>query len=519
MSSSPLARLVEVSATISNTSSRITKVRNLADYLKSLDPGNALNDVAIAVSFLTGELRQGKLGAGYALLSSLNDRPAATEWSLTLRDVDTAFTAFSDARGAGSAARRGQILGALFSRTTAPERDFLMRLIVGELRQGALAAVMTDAVAVASGLSPSDTRRAAMFGELGSVATAALTEGAAGLTKFQLETMKPVAPMLAQTADAIDDAVAAFGEVAVEWKLDGARIQAHKQGDDVRIYTRNLNDVTIAVPEIVEAVRALPARELVLDGETIAVSPSGSPKPFQVTMRRFGRRLDVEALRAELPLSAFFFDILKYDDDVVAARPLLDRIRAMQQVLPADVIVPRLITSSASESAAFLASALARGHEGVMAKALDAPYEAGSRGASWLKIKHTRTLDLVVTAAEWGHGRRKGWLSNLHLGARDPSDGGFVMLGKTFKGMTDAMLAWQTAALLEREISRDAWTVYVRPELVVEVAFNNIQASSQYSGGLTLRFARVKRYRTDKRPQDADTIDTIRALYAASIES
>ena len=513
MSSSTLARLVDVSAAVSNASSRTTKIRTLAGYLRSLEP----DDLAIGVSFLTGQPRHGKLGAGYALLSSANDRSTAEIGTLTLQDVESTFAAFRDARGAGSAGRRAQVLGDLFARATAPERDFLTRLIVGELRQGASAGILIDAVAAAAALPPADVRRAAMFGDLGSVASAAMTEGSAALTRFQLETLNPVVPMLAQTADEVGEAITAFGEAAVEWKLDGARIQAHKKNDLVRIYTRNLNDVTVAVPEVVEAVRSIPARELVLDGETIALSASGSPRPFQETMRRFGRRLDVETLRRELPLSVVFFDILRYDNEALAGRPLRDRITAMEDLVPANLIVPRIITRSPSESEAFLANALARGHEGVMAKALDAPYEAGNRGASWLKIKSTRTLDLVVLAAEWGHGRRKGWLSNLHLGARDPANGGFVMLGKTFKGMTDATLTWQTAALLEREISRDAWTVYVRPELVVEVAFNNIQASSQYLGGLTLRFARIKRYRHDKQAGDTDTIDTIRALYAGSL--
>jgi len=314
----------------------------------------------------------------------------------------------------------------------------------------------------------------------------------------------------------VADALARLGTAALEWKLDGARVQVHKAGGDVRVFTRNGNDVTAAVPEIIDAVRGLPARELVLDGEAIALAPGGAPQPFQVTMRRFGRKLDVDALRAELPLSVFFFDVLRLDGESLVERPARERFAALAGALPSGLIVPRLVTRDAAAAQAFYAEALARGHEGVMAKALDAPYEAGSRGAAWLKVKRAHTLDLVVLAAEWGHGRRRGWLSNLHLGARDPA-GGFVMLSKTFKGLTDELLEWQTRELLAREIGRDDHTVYVRPELVVEVAFNDVQASPQYPGGLALRFARVKRYRADKRAEDADTIDTVRAIYAAQL--
>jgi len=290
-------------------------------------------------------------------------------------------------------------------------------------------------------------------------------------------------------------------------------VEVQKDGHDGRVYTRNLNDVTAAVPEIVEAVRAAPAHELILDGEAIALDARGAPQPFQVTMRRFGRKLDVERLRTELPLSAFFFDVLRHDGESLVDRPARERFAALGAALPSGLVVPRLVTSDAADAEAFYAEALRRGHEGVMAKAVDAPYEAGSRGASWLKVKRTHTVDLVVLAAEWGHGRRRGWLSNLHLGARDPA-GGFVMLGKTFKGMTDEMLEWQTRELLARAIARDEYTVHVRPELVVEIAFNDLQASPQYPGGLALRFARVKGYRPDKRADEADTIDTVRALYA-----
>ena len=346
------------------------------------------------------------------------------------------------------------------------------------------------------------------------IARAALTEGAPGLARFAIELHRPVQPMLAQPARDLDDALGTLGTAALEWKLDGARVQVHKCGADVRVYTRNLNDVTAAVPEIVEAVAALPARALVLDGEAIALAPGGAPKPFQETMRRFGRKLNVAQLRAELPLAAYFFDCLRRDDEPLVDAPAHARFDALAASLPPALVVPRLVTSDAAAAQRFYADALARGHEGVMAKALDAPYEAGNRGASWLKVKRTRSLDLVVLAAEWGHGRRSGWLSNLHLGARDPGTGGFVMLGKTFKGLTDELLRWQTRELLARELARDATTVDVRPELVVEIEFNDLQHSPHYPGGLALRFARVKGYRPDKLASDADTIETVRALYA-----
>jgi DNA ligase-1 len=318
--------------------------------------------------------------------------------------------------------------------------------------------------------------------------------------------------MLATPAEDIGAAMAQLGTAAIEWKIDGVRVQVHKSADTVTVYTRNLNDVTASVPEVIEAVQALPASELILDGEAVALLPGGAPQPFQVTMRRFGRKLDVERLRAELPLVVYFFDCLYRAGTPLAERPARERFDALSAALPAPLVIPRLITADIAAAEAFYADALARGHEGVMAKSLDAPYEAGSRGASWLKVKRTHPLDLVVLAAEWGHGRRRGWLSNLHLGARDP-ERGWVMLGKTFKGMTDALLEWQTAELLARETQRDAYTVRVRPELVVEIAFNDIQASPQYPGGVALRFARVKGYRPDKRPEEADTITTVRAIH------
>jgi len=504
-----LADLVDASARAAQTSSRLAKRDAIAVCLRAAAP----DEIEIAVAFLSGEPRQGRLGIGYATLSALRGSAVAAAPSLTLREVNDAFARIAATRGRGAASERGALLAALFARATRAEQDLLVRLLAGELRQGALEGVMIEAIAAAAAVPVADVRRAAMFsGDLGDVARAAVTGGAAALVRFSIEIARPVQPMLAQPAEDLEAALARLGTAVLEFKLDGARVQVHKAADNVRVFTRNLNEVTAAVPEIVEAVRPLPARELILDGEAIALAANGRPQPFQLTMRRFGRRLYVEALRAELPLTAFFFDVLRRDGDSLTERPAHERIDALADVVPAKLVVPRLITSAAAAAQAFYADALAHGHEGVMAKALEAPYEAGGRGGAWLKVKRTHTLDLVVLAAEWGHGRRRGWLSNLHLGARDPATGGFVMLGKTFKGLTDELLAWQTRELLAREIGRDDYTVHVRPELVVEIAFNDLQASPQYPGGFALRFARVKRYRLDKRTEQADTIDSVRSI-------
>jgi DNA ligase-1 len=348
---------------------------------------------------------------------------------------------------------------------------------------------------------------------LGATAHAALVEGKAGLTHFQLETLSPLAPMLAQTATSAAEALQQLGgEVAFEWKMDGARIQAHKSGEVVRIFTRGLNDVSAAIPEIVATVRSLPTNDIVLDGEAIVFDAAGRPAPFQVTMRRFGRRLNVEQLRAQLPIQAFYFDCLRLDGQTLADRPARERFAALARTLPAALLMPRIVTASEAQAQEFYEAAIVAGHEGIMAKVPDAPYEAGNRGASWLKIKRAHTLDLVVLGAEWGHGRRAGKLSNLHLGALDHVSCEYVMLGKTFKGLTDAMLEWQTRELLAREIRRDPSTVYVRPELVVEVAFSDLQDSPRYAGGLALRLARVKRYRQDKPVAEADDMQTVRQL-------
>jgi ATP-dependent DNA ligase I len=511
-----LADLAAVSRRVSETSSRRAKVQELADCLRGLAP----DEIPIAIAFLSGETRQGKLGLAYPVLHHGASGTPAPQATLTLGEVDAAFAELATTAGKGSTALRAERLAALFARATLEEKDFLVRLIVGELRQGALEGLMLEAVAAAAGVPAAEVRRAAMSaGGIAEVARAALAEGSAGLARFSIQLMQPVLPMLSQSAADVDEALQRLGTAAFEWKLDGARVQVHRRGEEIRVYTRNLNDVTARVPEIVEVVRASIRSALILDGEAIALKPDGSPQSFQITMRRFGRKLEVEGMRRELPLSVLFFDCLLRDGEALVDRPSEERFRALSESLPAAAVIPRIVTADRAEAARFLDDALSHGHEGVMAKALAGPYEAGRRGAGWLKIKRANTLDLVVLAAEWGHGRRKGRLSNLHLGARDPAGGGFVMLGKTFKGLTDEMLEWQTKEFLKREVSHDNWTVYVKPEIVVEVAFNEVQASSQYPGGLALRFARVKAYRPDKLPGEADTIDEVRRIYSAQEKS
>ncbi|HYH42649.1 MAG TPA: ATP-dependent DNA ligase [Burkholderiales bacterium] len=514
-----LTQIVETSQRVSETSSRLEKTRELAACLRAVAP----EEIAVAIAYLSGETCQGKLGVSYASLQDARVAPAASA-SLQLLEIDRAFAEVAEVKGKGAGGRRTEGLRSLFARATAEEQDFLVRLIVGELRQGALRGLMLEAIASAAGVPPADVRRAAMSaGGLAEVARAALAEGTSGLSQFTIQLMQPVLPMLSQSAESPEEALGKFGTAAFEWKLDGARVQVHKSGDEVRVYTRNLNDVTGRVPEIVEAVRRSPRAKLILDGEAIALRPDGSPRSFQLTMRRFGRKLEVEATRQELPLSVFFFDCLLRDDEALVDRPARERFAALEGAVPRATIIPRIVTADAGAASAFFEDALGRGHEGVVAKALDAPYEAGRRGSGWIKVKRARTLDLVVLAAEWGHGRRRGWLSNLHLGARDPASGGYVMLGKTFKGLTDAMLEWQTEEFQKRRLAEDesdgARTVRLRPEIVVEIAFNEIQESSQYPGGLALRFARVKAYRPDKRPEEADTIDTVRGIYAAQVHS
>jgi DNA ligase-1 len=469
----------------------------------------------LATAYLCGIVPQERLGVGYAALrvAAAASAPAGMP-TVELAELDAALGRIAVASGPGSAEIRRRLLAELLARLTSEERRFLFGLITGELRQGALEALVLEAVARAAGVAPAELRRAAMMaGDLPRVAAAALTGGSAALAGYDVQLFRPVLPMLAGTAESVEEAIAELGEAALELKLDGARVQIHKAGNAVRIYSRRLNEVTPAVPELVDAARLLPAHDLIAEGEAIALREDGSPHPFQTTMSRFGRRLEVSRAREAVPLTLFLFDLLYLDGASLLDEPLRRRSAALAGVAPAPLLVPRLVATSGAEARGFLAEALARGHEGIMAKALDAPYEAGRRGRRWLKVKPVRTLDLVVLAAEWGHGRRRGWLSNLHLGARDSERGGFVMLGKTFKGMTDEMLAWQTTKLQELEVSRDAHTVYVRPELVVEVAFNDLQASPQYSGGLALRFARIKGYRPDKAAADADTLATLQEIW------
>jgi DNA ligase-1 len=498
-----LADVVRTSAQVGATPSRLAKVAALAGRLRSLQP----DEIEIALPYLSGELRQGKLALGYR---TLNPGNAASTATLTLREVDSVFEQLKITKGRGSASQRAELLDALFGKATAEEQDFLVRLIVGELRQGALEGVMLEALAAASGVPAAVVRRAVMIGGgIAPAARAALAQGQPGLERFAIRPMRPILPMLAQPAASPEAAIATLGEAAFEWKLDGARVQVHKAGDEVRVFTRTLHDVTAAVPEVVEAARKAASAELILDGEAIALRPDGRPHPFQTTMRRLGRKGDDGSLRETLPISVFFFDCLFHGEPLIDL-PLRDRRRVLEEVVPETS--RWLVTADVGAAEAFYRDALDHGHEGVMAKSLDGAYEAGRRGSGWLKIKRAQSLDLVVIAAEWGHGRRKGKLSNLHLAARDPA-GGFVMLGKTFKGMTDALLEWQTRELLARALQRDEWLVHVRPELVVEIEFSGIQKSPQYPAGLALRLARVKRYRSDKRAEDADTIETVRTLH------
>jgi DNA ligase-1 len=506
-----LSAIVQTSDRVSGVSGRLEKIGLLAGLLSKATP----DEIEIAVAFLSGSYRQPKLNVGYAALQAASAGSSADVPSLTLTEVDSVLERIARvSQGKGSTAERQRLLRELFAKATSEEQHFLFRLVIGELRQGAVEGLMLEAVAKAANVPAQQIRRARMMaGDLVTVARAALTGDTATLSSFAAQLFRPVHPMLAGSAEDPAEALGELGQAALEYKLDGARIQVHKSGDQVSVYSRRLNDVTPAVPELVEVIRSLPARDLIMDGEVIALRGNGTPHPFQVTMSRFGRRLDIERQRAELPLTPFFFDLLYLDGGALMDEPAQERLTALAEVVPERLLVPRLLTSSSEEAQRFLQTALERGHEGIMAKALDAPYEAGHRGRRWLKIKPANTLDLVVLAAEWGHGRRQGRLSNLHLGARDPVSGGFVMLGKTFKGMTDEMLEWQTKELLELEVARDGITVYVRPELVVEVAFNEVQGSSQYPGGVALRFARIKRYRTDKTADQADTIESVRQIY------
>lgn len=504
-----LAQLVKVVELVRSTPKKTEKVRLLAELLRQTTG----HETELAALYLCGSLPQGKIGVGWAVLQkAMAEGPAIGE-RVALSDVDDVVTAVAAERGPGSNERRTAQLGRLFVRATADERQFLARLVVGEIRQGALEGLLLDAVAKASGRATADIRQAFMFsGNIGEIARVALDEGPEGLARFSLRLFQPVSPMLAGSAEDVEEALQRLEGAALEYKLDGARIQVHKGGDEVRIFTRQLQDVTARVPDLVEWAQALPVREAVLDGEALALRPDGRPHPFQVTMRRLGRSKDVDILRRELPLSPFMFDLLYVDGSSLVDRPYRERTGQLIDTV-SGAAVPRLQTNQVEEARQFFQRALAAGHEGIMAKSLSAPYQAGQRGAQWLKLKQAATLDLVILAARWGSGRRTGWLSNLHLGARDKATGQLIMLGKTFKGLTDDMLRRQTEALLALENHRDQNTVYVRPELVVEIAFSDVQESPRYPGGLALRFARVKRYRPDKSAEQADTLQTVKDIF------
>ncbi|MEV5572541.1 ATP-dependent DNA ligase [Spirillospora sp. NPDC052269] len=506
-----LSEIARASAEVAAEPGRKAKVNALAGVLRAAGP----RDAAVVVAYLSGELPQRQIGVGYA---SLRDLPAAAgEPSLTVAEVHAAFGEIGAVSGAGSVARRRELVHAVFARATLAEQEFLVRLLSGELRQGALDGVMTDAVATAAGVPLAEVRRAVMLrGALGPVATAALADEADGggvpaLRGFTLEVGRPVRPMLAVSAPSVAEALGKIdGPAAVEWKLDGVRAQIHVRGGEVRVFTRTLDEITDRLPEVTGPLGALSLRDAVFDGELIALREDGRPHPFQVTAARTATRTRKDG--PQVPLSLFLFDVLRLDGVDLLDQPDGERHAALAGAVPAELLMPRTVTADVTEAEAVFADAVARGHEGVVVKSPATPYAAGRRGAGWIKVKPRHTLDLVVLAVEWGHGRRRGLLSNLHLGARDPETGGFVMLGKTFKGLTDELLAWQTEKLRALAVEEDAYTVRVRPELVVEIAFDGLQTSPRYPGGLALRFARVLRYRPDKKAEDADTIDTVRAL-------
>ena len=549
-----LAEVAEVSRAVAGASGRLAKIAAIADALRAAGP----DEVPIVVAYLSGELPQRQIGVGWAALRSAPAPSAAP--SLTVSGVDASFSEIGAVVGQGSVAERKRLVAEVLGAATAEEQFFLVRLLSGELRQGALDGVMTEAVARASEIPVALVRRAVMLrGSLPAVAEAALDGGADALSDFGLLVGQPLKPMLASSAPSVEaaldkiaaeatkaarpakavkavkaikgqtgrdthgadadgadadasaepDGTATGTPAAVEWKLDGIRIQAHVSGGSVRLFTRTLDDITTRLPEVVAALAALPLRTAVFDGELIALRPDGRPYAFQDTASRAASEGD-----PAVPLSAFLFDVLHLDGADLIDLPDAERRAALAGAVPAEMLMPRLVTADAQEADAFFRDAVARGHEGVVVKSLATPYAAGRRGAGWIKVKPRHTLDLVVLAVEWGHGRRRGWLSNLHLGARDPETGGWVMLGKTFKGLTDELLTWQTARLQELEDHRDDWTVYVRPELVVEIAFDGVQRSPRYPGGVALRFARVLRYREDKPAAEADTIASVRDLAA-----
>ena len=498
-----LADVVTASTLVGETSSRSRKVAILAELLRGLEP----DEVPICVGFLSGSPRQGRVGVGYATVYAIRVHPADVA-SLKVIEVDRAIDEIEDATGPGSVGRRGDLLADLLGRATEEEASFLRRLFTGELRQGALAGVMADAVAKAAGVRGEIARRALMLsGDLTRMAQVAMTEGEAGLRAIGFEIFRPILPMLASTGADVADAMSGFGLSSVEWKLDGIRIQIHRRDRDVRIYTRNLNEITATLPGIVEAALTLPVGQAVLDGEALWMR-DGAPAAFQDTVSQIDSDAPPEGI------VTFLFDLLHLDGEDLLDTPLTERLDGLRAIAPG-LVIPGVLTADPEEGGRVLVASLGAGHEGVVVKDAASTYAAGRRGGAWRKVKPVRTYDLVVLGAEWGHGRRQGWLSNLHLGARDPESGGFVMVGKTFKGMTDALLGWQTEELLSLETSRRGIAVMVRPELVVEIALDGVQSSTRYPGGLALRFARVKRYRPDKDAGEADTIDDLRVLLPA----
>jgi DNA ligase-1 len=495
-----LAAVVAASDEVAATSSRSRKVAILAELLRGLDAA----EVATATGFLSGAPRQGRVGVGYSTIYGIESAPARRA-SLSVGDLDAAIVAIQAATGSGSAAARKRLLAELLGRATEEEASFIRRLFTGELRQGALVGVMVEAVAKAAGVPAEIARRAFMLsGDLTRTAEIALTEGEEGLRAVGFELFRPVLPMLASGAESVAEAVASFELASVEWKLDGIRIQIHRRGEEVRIYTRSLNDVTQALPGIVDAVLRLPVEQAVLDGEALWMGEDG-PATFQETVSQIDGDAPPEGI------VTFLFDALHVDGDDLLDMPLRERAARLEAIAP-HLKVPVLVTSDPEEGQRVLDESLRAGHEGVVVKDVASLYAAGRRGKAWRKVKPVRTYDLVVLGAEWGHGRRQGRLSNLHLGARDAATGEFVMVGKCFKGLTDELLEWQTKELLARETHRQGIAVLVRPELVVEIALDGVQSSTRYPGGIALRFARVKRYRPDKPATEADTIDDLRAL-------
>ncbi|HKY75095.1 MAG TPA: ATP-dependent DNA ligase [Acidimicrobiia bacterium] len=512
-----LAEVVEASARVAATPARSAKIAALAELLRRLAP----DEVEPAVGFLVGEPRQGRIGVGWAILAkAIAARQAVPAASgeetaidpIAVTELDRVLSQLAGTTGTGSVGARAQLIDSVLARATRAEMDFIGDLLTGGLRQGALGGVMAEAVAKAAEVPATVVRRACMLaGDLGHTAAIALTEGREGLEAVRLEVLRPVGPMLASTAPDVTAAVKDLGLASVEWKLDGIRLQVHKRGDDVRIFTRNLNDITDRMPEVVAVIRGLPAEQVVLDGEGLTLTEDLRPQPFQDVMSRVGRRSG----EPTASVGAHFFDCLHLDGEDLLDQPLLERLAALERVA-GPLRIPGQVTDDPATAEEVLRASLAAGHEGVVVKGASSPYEAGRRGKSWRKVKVARTFDLVVLGAEWGHGRRKGWLSNLHLGARNPDTGEFVMVGKTFKGLTDATLTWQTERFLELETRREGITVFVRPETVVEIALDGVQTSTRYPGGVALRFARVKAYRSDKSPHEADTIDSIRALLTTS---